>query len=142
MTKQYGTHEKCGAFRSRPQSKDHPGFTMVCGRSAGHSVLKCWDPGWEENGYFIAPERKGFPKLQPLGVRKLRPIAAELKEALDDLRRFLDPDDPTCGVPPEFRKDPRVQSYLSTWVEGPLARSLGAIDPRWRAEEQDREVPE
>jgi hypothetical protein len=138
MKKQYGTHEKCGAWRSHPQTKDHPGYTMVCGRSAGHSVLKCWDPGWDEDGYFLAPERKGFPKIQPLGIRKLTPMVSELKDALELLREFLDPKDEGCAVPPEFREDPRVQSFLSTWVEGPLARVLAQMDPRWRAEEQDR----
>ncbi|MBL1115424.1 hypothetical protein JK364_23930 [Streptomyces sp. 110] len=110
------------------------------GRSAGHSVLKCWDPSWEEDGYFIAPERKGFPKIQPLGVRKLTPIAAELRDALEQLREFLDPDDVNCEVSPQLRKDATVQMYLSTWVEGPVARARAAIDPYWRASEQDREA--
>jgi len=134
MKKQYGTHEKCGAWR------DRDGVVLICGRSAGHSVLKCWDP--DEEVHFTAPERKGFPKIQPLGVRKLRPLAAELEQGLKDLRQFLDPDDPNCSVPPEIRKDPRVQRYLETWVDGPMARALAAIDPYWRASEQDREAGE
>jgi hypothetical protein len=127
----YGIHEKCGAFRRRD------GRTLICGRSAGHSVLKCYDPDGEE--YFIAPERKGFPKIQPLGIRKLTPLATELREALEHLRAFLDPDDPNCGVPPEIRKSAQSHNYLDTWVEGPIARALAVIDPRWRAEEEDRD---
>lgn len=131
MPKTYGMHEKCCAFRQRD------GVMLICGRSAGHSVLKCWDP--DEEAYFIAPERKGFPKMQPLGLRKLRPVAAELREALEHLRTFLDPDDPNCGVPSEIRKSALSHNYLDTWVEGPLARALAAIDPRWRAEEEDQD---
>jgi hypothetical protein len=130
MKKQYGTHEKCCAFRHQD------GVVLICGRSAGHSVLKCWDP--DEDRSFLAPERKGFPKIQPLGIRKLTPMVSELKDALELLREFLDPKDEGCAVPPEFREDPRVQSFLSTWVEGPMARVLAQMDPRWRAEEQDR----
>lgn len=124
-------HAKCGAFR------DRDGVMLICGRSRGHSVLMCWDP--DENRHFTAPERVGFPKIQPLGVRKLRPIASELDDALESLRHFLDPENGMCAVPEEFRKDPRVQSYLSTWVEGPMARVLGAIDPRFRADEMNDE---
>lgn len=136
MKKQYGTHERCGAFRSRD------GRNLVCGRSAGHSVLKCYDPSWDEDGYFIAPERKGFPKIQPLGVRKLTPLASELEQALSDLRQFLDPDDVNCAVRPEIRSDKTLQSYLETWVEGPVSRVLAAINPYFRASEQDREAGE
>lgn len=130
----YGTHERCGAYRRRD------GWNLVCGRSAGHSVLKCYDA--DKDRHFIAPERKGFPKIQPLGVRKLRPMAADLADGLESLRHFLDPDNPMCSVPPEFRKDPRVRQFLETWVEGPMARTLAAVDPHFRAEEQDTEVEE
>lgn len=130
MTTKY---ETCGAFRRRD------GHALICTRLAGHSVLKCWDQNWGVDGYFIAPERKGFPKMQPLGLRKLRPVAAELREALEHLRTFLDPDDPNCGVPPEIRKSALSHNYLDTWVEGPLARALAVIDPRWRAEEEDQD---
>lgn len=123
-------HAKCGAFRNRDD------VTLLCGRSRGHSVLMCFDP--DKDRHFIAPERVGFPKIQPLGVRKLRPIAAQLHEALDDLRKFLDPENPNCSVPSDVRE--AAGRYLSSWVEGPIAEALGAIDPRFRAEEKNTET--
>jgi len=121
--------EKCLASRQRH------GVVLICGRSAGHSVLKCWDQ--DEDAYFIAPERKGFPKIQPLGLRKLRPIAAELEDALVHLWKFLDPNDEGCSVAPEHRK--AAANYLDVWVGRPLADALGKIDPEFRAEEEDRD---
>jgi len=120
------TRPKCLA------SKDRNGVVLVCGRDRGHSVLECFDA--DEGTHFTAPDRVGFPRLQPLGVRKLRPIASELLEALDDLRNFMDPDNPNCSIPADVRK--ASAHYLSTWVEGPLAHALGQIDPRYRTDEE------
>jgi hypothetical protein len=122
-------HAKCGAYARRD------GRDLMCDRSRGHSVLYCKDT--DRDVLFLSPDRVGFPKLQPLGVRKLRPVAAQLSEALDSLRKFLDPEDPRCTVPADARAVAR--HYLSSWVEGPLAEALGAIDPRFRAEDRTTE---
>lgn len=122
-------HAKCGPHIVAER-------VLMCDRSHGHSVLYCWDANREIR--FLAADRVGFPKLQPLGVRKLRPIAAQLHEALDDLRKFLDPENPNCSVPSDVRE--AAGRYLSSWVEGPIAEALGAIDPRFRAEEKNTET--
>lgn len=120
-------HAKCGASRKRD------GRWLVCGRSSGHSVLACLDPDGDQQ--FVAPERVGYPKLQGLGVRKLRPIASQLSDALGSLRQFLDPENPNCSVPADVRE--AAAGFLGTHVELPLSEALGAIDPRFRATEKE-----
>lgn len=116
---------KCSA------SQDRDGVVLICHRSRGHSVLTCFDA--DENRHFIVPDRVGFPKIQPLGIRKLRPIAAQLDDALKHLRKLLEFD--RAEVLDDVTATRR---YLSLYVEGPLAEALGAIDPKFRIEEWKR----
>lgn len=120
-------HAKCASYASRD------GVDLTCSRSYGHSVLYCKDT--DKDVLFLSPDRVGFPKLQPLGVRKLRPVAAQLSEALTNLRKMTNPEVWTVDV----RDIGAVRRYLADNVEGPLAEALGAIDPRFRAEDRTTE---
>lgn len=120
-------HAKCGAYARRD------GRDLMCDRSRGHSVLYCKDT--DRDVLFLSPDRVGFPKLQPLGVRKLRPVAAQLSEALTNLRKMIDPEVWTTDA----RDVGAVRRYLADNVEGVLAEALGAIDPRFRAEDRTTE---
>lgn len=49
-----------------------------------------------------------------------------LMAALNDLLKFIDPDNKDCDVSPEVRKE--AASYLESWVAGPLAAALRMRD--------------
>jgi hypothetical protein len=49
-----------------------------------------------------------------------------LREAIRALDAFLDPDNPRCSTPREVRVAAHI--YLDSWVRGPLAEIIGAIE--------------